>query len=388
MSMFDTISNDGEEPTARPFDEDPYPPGYDTTSSSGASAQQFGLPPGFSSPTYAFPTTTLDDDDNNAAAATTFQDSPDPYAFDSSISASADYSPSPFSSDSLIPEANGHAAAKPLDEGLFSSSDGPVLPPPSEMHPEEGAAFREWRRQNAIHLEEKENREKEMLNQIINEANEYKRSFYEKRKVNIEASKNQNREREKLYLLHQEKFHKEADQQYWKAIAELIPREVPNIEKRRGKKDPDSKPSIAVIQGPKPGKPTDLTRMRQVLLKLKQNAPPHMLPPPPPAKDGKDAKNAKEGKDAKGDTKDVKKDAGEEKDADNGKDNLPTSGKEAAVDKPTSPVKDIANGVAEDVVAGVDNGAVHGVAGESKPEVPASVEGEQPAETEPAASAE
>ncbi|EXB82795.1 Clathrin light chain 1 [Morus notabilis] len=195
---------------------------------------------------------------------------------------------------------NGYSYGVGESDGVFAS-DGPVLPPPTEMEAEEGFALREWRRQNAIQLEEKEKLEKEMRNKIIEEAEEYIQAFYEKRKLNVETNKTNNREKEKLYLANQEKFHKEADKQYWKAIAELIPYEVPNIEKRRGKKDQEKKPSITVIQGPKPGKPTDLSRMRQILVKLKHTPPPHMIPSPPApkdAKDGKGAKDAKDGKDA------------------------------------------------------------------------------------------
>lgn len=93
-------------------------------------------------------------------------------------------------------------------------------------------------------------------------------------------------------MANREKFHAEAEKNYWKAIGELIPHEVPTIEKK-GKKDREKKPAIVVIQGPKPGKPTDLSRMRQILVKLKHNPPPHMKPKPPPPPSSETKKDAK-----------------------------------------------------------------------------------------------
>lgn len=164
----------------------------------------------------------------------------------------------------------------PLENEGFGGPEGPIFPPPSEKDAEQGFALREWRRQNAILLEDKERREKESLSQIIKEAEDYKVESYKKREIACENNKITNREKEKLFLVNREKFHAEVDKNYWKSIAELIPNEVAAIEKRKGKKDLEKKPAIAVIQGPKPGKPTELSRMRQILLKLKHSAPPHL----------------------------------------------------------------------------------------------------------------
>jgi hypothetical protein len=286
-SSFDTYSVDGEDSTiasTRAFDDGYI--GFDSSFSNFTGGDDY--PPNADTPPYVsgFPT------DEELPV----DQSPDPYGFSSDPN--PNFSQSPFTSS--IPISNGNG--KPYDlgedgDGIFTS-DGPVLPPPNEMQ-EEGFALREWRRQNTLRLEEKEQKEKEMRNKILEEAEEYKLSFYEKRKLNVDTSKITNREREKLNLANQEKFHKEADKQYWKAIADLIPREVANIEKKRGKKDQDKKPSVTILQGPKPGKPTDLSRMRHILLKLKQTPPPHMVPPPPaPVKDAKSGKDAKDTKDA------------------------------------------------------------------------------------------
>lgn len=55
-------------------------------------------------------------------------------------------------------------------------------------------------RENAIRLEEKEKREKELLSQIIDEADEYKIDFYRRQKIACENNKATNREKEKVRL--------------------------------------------------------------------------------------------------------------------------------------------------------------------------------------------
>ncbi|KAK1420089.1 hypothetical protein QVD17_21414 [Tagetes erecta] len=291
---FDTFSVDVEEPSATihssgQFDESGY---FDNNNSNNFTTVE--------TPSYQFPP-------DGEHVSHESLDSPDPYAFGSNQDpdpySQPTHTSSPFDDTSSVPISNGVNQSYDLGadaDGIFSS-DGPVLPPPSEMR-EEGSALREWRRLNAIRLEEKEKQEKELRSQIIKEGEEYIQAFHEKRLKNIETNKLTNREGEKMYVAKQETFHKEADKQYWKAIAELIPREVPNIEKR-GKKDKDKKPSITVIQGPKPGKPTDLSRLRHILVKLKHTPPAHMVPPPPPPAATKD------GKEGEKDDKTVAKDA-------------------------------------------------------------------------------
>ncbi|PHT72411.1 Clathrin light chain 2 [Capsicum annuum] len=180
-----------------------------------------------------------------------------------------------------------------MSEVQFAEENGPILPPPERMVAEEGLALREWRRLNAVRLEEKGQREKEIVREIIKEAEEYKAEYYRKWKLRCEDNIAANREKEKLFLANQEKFHTEANKAYWRAIGELIPKEVPTIEKK-GKKDKEKQPSIIVVKGPKPGRPTELSRMRQILVKLKHNPPEHMLSPKPSSQPGKDAKTGTE----------------------------------------------------------------------------------------------
>ncbi|KAL5554743.1 hypothetical protein UlMin_042144 [Ulmus minor] len=122
---------------------------------------------------------------------------------------------------------------------------------------------------NAIYLEEKEKKKREIRNQIIEEAEEYKRSFYEKSKVTCETNKTTNREREKYrHIFYDLCF----------SLNELLCSCTWKTKRSFTKK----LTSIIGKHYPK---------------KLKQMPPLHMMPPPP--QPTKDAKHVKDGKDAK-----------------------------------------------------------------------------------------
>lgn len=55
-------------------------------------------------------------------------------------------------------------------------------------------------RENAIRIGEKEEKEKEVRSQIVEEAIDFKNAFYEKRKIHIENNKTTNREKEKVKI--------------------------------------------------------------------------------------------------------------------------------------------------------------------------------------------
>ncbi|KAK9126144.1 hypothetical protein Scep_014990 [Stephania cephalantha] len=246
-----------------------------------------------------------------------------------------------FSSPGFGLEANGNA----FDDS-FGGSDGPILPPPTEMQAEEGFALREWRRLNAIRLEEKEKREKELLNQIIDEADEYKIDFHQRRKSNVETNKNNNKEKEKEEIVCARIDGKENPRKNFRdGRRELTSLSNVRDDARREQKAADESKKMEGEQArgverkkmkkiskmglqierlvnsrahtkrsasdreekgkersreeaidfcdtrTKAGKPTDLLRMRQILLKLKHETPPHMKLSPAPAQEpAKDAK--------------------------------------------------------------------------------------------------
>ena len=148
MASFDSFGNDGDDqlhhsPTARPFDDDNFM-GYDPNLSSQRYESSFPRSGDFTEQP------PIGDDDfssqhhrQSSIDQTNYGEhphSPDAYGFGMPTS-NPDFA-SPF--ESAAPESNGNGYGGGGDDGIFSS-DGPILPDPTQMQ-EEGFARREWRR--------------------------------------------------------------------------------------------------------------------------------------------------------------------------------------------------------------------------------------------------
>ncbi|KAK1271411.1 Clathrin light chain 2 [Acorus gramineus] len=189
MSGFDAFGSDGEDHPAaatRPFDDDGYL-GYDPRLPS----QRFDA---FTS--FAGDADSVKDsaDDVASPVHTPAHDGGGDDSFPPPSTEIPIYGSDPQGYVPFSPESNG----KNFDGVFAAPSDGPILPPPAEMEPDEGFVLREWRRQNAIQLEEKERREKELVMQIREEAEEYKIDFFRRRMINCETNRTNNREKEKV----------------------------------------------------------------------------------------------------------------------------------------------------------------------------------------------
>ena len=148
MASFDSFGNEGDDqlhhsPTARPLDDDNFI-GYDLYLSSQHYESSFPRSVDFTEQP------PIGDDDfssqhhrQSSIDQTNYGEhphSPDAYGFGMPTS-NPDFA-SPF--ELAAPENNGNGYRGGGDDGIFSS-DGPILPDPSEMQ-EEGFARRKWRR--------------------------------------------------------------------------------------------------------------------------------------------------------------------------------------------------------------------------------------------------
>eukprot|EP00270_Netrium_digitus_P014581 TRINITY_DN497_c0_g1_i1.p1 TRINITY_DN497_c0_g1~~TRINITY_DN497_c0_g1_i1.p1 ORF type:complete len:229 (-),score=39.14 TRINITY_DN497_c0_g1_i1:331-975(-) len=168
------------------------------------------------------------------------------------------------------------AQEQPVANGNFDAYDGATLPPPSSMGPEESIVLREWRRKRAIELEEKARVSREKHALILESSKGELDSFYAKRQHQVAQGKVNNREKEKIYLENLESLNAKAGGNYWEAVTAFVNFET-QVKKEKVKAKGEPVRTSTLLNDAKPGKHTDLTRMRQVLLKLKHNPPAHLI---------------------------------------------------------------------------------------------------------------
>ncbi|KAG0591283.1 hypothetical protein KC19_1G163500 [Ceratodon purpureus] len=150
---------------------------------------------------------------------------------------------------------------------------------------QESEILRQWRRKKEAELEERERESQAKQDHILEQAAIERENFYKERKAQIEAKKRLNREKEMKYHADVEAKQKLVEGNLWEAVASLIGLngEVDGKTANSSGKSPKSIVELSTPRtheskrprdtSPKPTKKTaDLSRMREILLKLQHQA--------------------------------------------------------------------------------------------------------------------
>eukprot|EP00850_Spirogloea_muscicola_P021321 SM000244S08556 [mRNA] locus=s244:48691:54270:- [translate_table: standard] len=138
---------------------------------------------------------------------------------------------------------------------------------------------REWRAKRAAELEEKERQSRMEHDRILESAEEMRRTAYERQQKSKEQNQINNREKEKVFLANLEALNTpKSGANYWETVTAMVNFDASVPKKDEKRKSAGATRSSQTATDLKPGKQTDLARMRQVLLKLKHTAPPGSAP--------------------------------------------------------------------------------------------------------------
>ncbi|XP_024392773.1 clathrin light chain 2 [Physcomitrium patens] len=169
---------------------------------------------------------------------------------------------------------------------INDDDDAPMMSPVPEdlSQQQESETLRQWKRKKELELQEKQRETQIKQDRILEHAAIERENFYKEREVQIEEKKRLNREKETKYRADAEMQQKLVEDNLWAAVAALIDLNGDQTDGMMTANGSGKQISKSQISTPKrveqrrlkeyavkpTKKTTDLSRMREILLKLQQ----------------------------------------------------------------------------------------------------------------------